>query len=202
MSMKKPTICLVSILFALAATTVWAASDAHRAQMDLAGKLIRLHVVANSDSRADQAVKLQVRDAVLEQAETLLAGCADLEEAEAALGEALPSLERAAGAVTAAAGYDYPVRSALAWEDYPTREYSTFALPAGRYLSLRITLGEGEGRNWWCVVFPPLCMAATNEDFTGCAEAAGLTEEEVALVTQESGACVVRFKLVEWVEGE
>ena len=87
MSMKKPTICLVSILFALAATTVWAASDAHRAQMDLAGKLIRLHVVANSDSRADQAVKLQVRDAVLERAEAQLADCAAMAEAEARLAE-------------------------------------------------------------------------------------------------------------------
>ena len=198
--MKKSTICVLSLLFALAVTVAWTAADAHETQEDLAGKLIRLHVIANSDSEADQTLKLAVRDAVLARAETYLNTCTSVEEAEMLLRADLPQLEREAAAVTAAAGYDYAVQATLSWEDYPTREYDTFTLPTGRYLSLRLTLGAGEGHNWWCVVFPPLCMAATTEDFSGSAASAGLTEEEVALVTQESEGYVVRFKVIEWVE--
>ena len=185
--MKRSTICLLSLLFALAATAAWAAADAHETQENLAGKLIRLHVLANSDSQADQAVKLQVRDAVLEAA-------------EAQLTELLPELEAMASSALAENGFDYPVQAALTWEDYPTREYDTFTLPAGRYLSLRVRLGEGAGQNWWCVVFPPLCLSATTEDFTDSAQTAGMTEEEVALITQESEGYVVRFKIIELVE--
>ena len=198
--MKKSVICLLSILFALGATAVWTAADAHEAREDLAGKLIRLHVVANSDSEADQAVKLQVRDVVLEAAESQLEDCATVEEAEKRLKGLLPELEALAAAVTAENGFDYSARAALTWEAYPTREYDTFTLPAGRYLSLRVTLGEGEGQNWWCVVFPPLCMAATTEEFAGSAETAGLTEEEVSLITQESEGYVVRLEIIELVE--
>ena len=198
--MKKRTICLLSILLALAVTAAWTAADAHGTQVGLAGKLIRLHVVANSDSEADQAVKLLVRDAVLERAEAQLADCAAMAEAEARLAELLPELEEAAAAILAREGLPYSVRASLGWEQFPTREYDTFTLPAGRYLSLRLTLGEGTGQNWWCVVFPPLCMSATTEEFSGGAQAAGLTDEEIALVTQESEGCVVRFKIIELVE--
>ena len=198
--MRKRTICMISLFFALAVTAVWMAADAHGTQTDLAGKLIRLHVVANSDSEADQALKIQVRDAVLARAELLLEGCTDVEEAQALLEDSLPELEDAAAERIAAEGYAYSVCASLSWEPYPTREYETFTLPAGQYLSMRITIGAGEGQNWWCVVFPPLCMAATTEDFTSSAEAAGLTAEEVSLLTQESEGYAVRFKVIEWVE--
>ena len=198
--MKKPAILILSLLFALAATAVWTAADAHGTQEALAGKLIRLHVVANSDSGADQALKLRVRDAVLKAAETRLEDCAGTKAAETALRQALPELEAAAAALVAAEGYAYPVRATLGWEEYPTRTYDGFALPAGRYLSLRVTIGEGAGQNWWCVVFPPLCMAATTEEFALSAQGAGLTREEVSLITQESEGVVVRFKIIETVE--
>ena len=197
--MKKSLICILSVAFALCVTAVWAI-DAHNTQQGLADKMIRLHVLANSDSEADQALKLEVRDAVLAQAEDILRRCGTMEEAQAQLEAALPDLEALGEAAVSLNGCDYPVTAALSWEDYPTREYDTFTLPAGRYLSLRLTIGAGEGRNWWCVVFPPLCNAVTREDFTGSAEAAGLTEEEVALITQESRGYVVRFKVVELVE--
>ena len=198
--MKMRTICILSLLFALLATAAWAAADAHGTQEALAGKLIRLHVVANSDSQADQALKLLVRDAVLEEAQACLKGCAAAETAEERLTQLLPELEALAASTAAEQGFDYPARATLAWEAYPTREYATFSLPAGRYLSLRVTLGAGEGHNWWCVVFPPLCLSATTEDFTGSALEAGLTGEEVSLITRESGGYAVRFKLIEWVE--
>ena len=119
--MKKSTICVLSLLFALAVTVAWTAADAHETQEDLAGKLIRLHVIANSDSEADQTLKLAVRDAVLDRAETYLNTCTSVEEAEMLLRADLPQLEREAAAVTAAAGYDYAVQATLSWEDYPTQ---------------------------------------------------------------------------------
>lgn len=197
--MKKSLICIISVVFALCVTAAWA-MDAHETQRDLADKMIRLHVLANSDSEEDQALKLEVRDAVLARAEDILRRCDTMEEAQVQLEESLSDLEAMGEAAVAVNGYDYPVTASLSWEDYPTREYDTFTLPAGRYLSLRLTIGAGEGHNWWCVVFPPLCNAVTQEDFTESAEAAGLTEEEVALITQESQGYVVRFKVVEMVE--
>lgn len=206
--MKRSTICLLSLLFALAATAAWAAADAHETQEDLAGKLIRLHVLANSDSQTDQAVKLRVRDAVLEAAEAQLEDCATVEAAEAQLTELLPELEAMASSVLAENGFDYPVQAALTWEDYPTREYDTFTLPAGRYLSLRVRLGEGAGQNWWCVVFPPLCLGSVSETTEETAALGGLSQEEVALMTGETEGYVVKFKAIElwesfrgWVEG-
>lgn len=206
--MKRSTICLLSLLFALAATAAWAAADAHETQEDLAGKLIRLHVLANSDSQADQAVKLQVRDAVLEAAEAQLEDCATVEAAEEQLRELLPELEAMASSALAENGFDYPVQAALTWEDYPTREYDTFTLPAGRYLSLRVRLGEGAGQNWWCVVFPPLCLGSVSETTEETAALGGLSQEEVALMTGETEGYVVKFKAIElwesfrgWVEG-
>lgn len=198
--MKKRTICFISLLFALAITVAWTAAQAHGAQTDLAGKLIRLHVLAHSDSEEDQALKETVRDAVLKYARKELKGCLGVEEAETVLEGSLSELEAVATAVVAAQGHDESVQVTLTWEDYPTRTYDTFALPAGRYLSLRIILGEGAGKNWWCVVFPPLCMAATTEEFSDRAEAAGLTEEEISLITRESQGYEVRFKLIEWIE--
>ena len=191
---------LTAALAAAAAVTAYWTVEIHGAQRQLAEKLIRLHVIANSDSGADQALKLQVRDAVLERAEEILSAAPDLAEAEAALRRALPELTALAEEVMEGEGFAYPAAGTLSWERYPTRVYDTFSLPAGEYLSLRLVLGEGRGQNWWCVMFPPLCNAATSEDFSQTAEAAGLTAEEIALLTEESGGAVVRFKLVEAVE--
>ena len=174
-----------SLVMALCVTVAW---GAHQAQRQLAEKMIRLHVIANSDSEADQALKLPVRDAILA-------------EAEEQLGAALGRMTAIAEATVAQAGYDYEVSAVLSYEVYPTRDYETFRLPAGQYLSLRMTIGAGAGRNWWCVVFPPLCNAATTEEFVKTAEGAGLTAEELALLTEESEGVVVRFKVIEWVEG-
>ena len=184
---------------ALAVTAYWTA-EVHDAQRQLADRLIRLHVIANSDSDADQALKLQVRDAVLARAEEILAAAPDLAAAEKALRAALPELSDLAEDVMEGEGFPYAASGTLGWERYPTRVYDTFSLPAGEYLSLRLVLGEGGGQNWWCVVFPPLCSAATSEEFSQTAEAAGMTGEEIALMTEETGGAVVRFKLVEAVE--
>lgn len=170
-----------------------------RTQSELADKVVRLHVLANSDSEEDQALKLQVRDAVLERAEDLLAQSASRAEAEGTLRGQLLEFERLAEAVVREAGYDYQVTAELTDMEFPTREYEDFTLPAGEYLALRILIGEAEGQNWWCVVFPPLCTAAS-ADVPASALAAGFTEEEVRLITEEDQGYVLKFKALEWWE--
>ena len=165
----------------------------------LADKVVRLHVLANSDSEEDQALKLQVRDVVLERATVILEQSADRREAESRLRGQLLELERVAAAEITAEGYDYPVSVNLENTDFPTKEYDGFTLPAGEYLALRVIIGEGRGQNWWCVVFPPLCTAAS-ADVPASALAAGFSEEEVCLITEENQGYVLKFKAVEWWE--
>jgi len=159
---------------------VWA----DRTQEKLASDLIRLHVVAASDSEEDQAAKLAMRDRVLTVLAPALEGCTDRDGAEAAIRAKIPALE-APGGVTVTLGTEY----------YPTRRYDTFSLPAGEYLSLRVVMGQGRGHNWWCVVFPPLCTEAVAED----AEDAFLTldGDETALITQADEGYVIKFRVVE-----
>lgn len=165
-------------------------------QDDLAQKVIRLHVVANSDSEADQALKLKVRDAVLQEGSLRLTGL-DRDQAEDALTEALPELGQVAAKTVAAEGYDYPVRVTLGPDQFPTKRYADFALPAGEYTALRVELGQGQGQNWWCVVFPPLCLDAVSEHSAETLAQSGLTDAQVALVTGETEGYVVKFKAME-----
>ena len=170
-----------------------------RTQDELADKVVRLHVLANSDSEEDQALKLKVRDVVLERATAILEQSADRKEAESRLRGELLELERIAAEEIAAEGYHYPVTVELENTDFPTKEYDGFTLPAGEYLALRVIIGEGQGQNWWCVVFPPLCTAAS-ADVPASALAAGFSEEEVNLITEENQGYVLKFKAVEWWE--
>lgn len=170
-----------------------------RTQDALADKVVRLHVLANSDSEEDQALKLRVRDAVLEQATAILERSADRREAESRLRGQLLELERTAEKEIQTAGYSYPVTVKLENTDFPTKEYGGFTLPAGEYLALRVIIGEGQGKNWWCVVFPPLCTAVS-ADVPASALAAGFDQEEVSLITEENQGYVLKFKAVEWWE--
>ena len=167
-----------------------------RTQDELADKVVRLHVLANSDSEEDQALKLRVRDGVLEQATAILEQSADRREAESRLRGQLLELERIAAKEIAAEGYDYPVTVNLENTDFPTKEYDGFTLPAGEYLALRVIIGEGKGQNWWCVVFPPLCTTAA-ADLEETAVAAGLDGEDVSLITEEDEGYVLKFRAVE-----
>ena len=183
------------VLMVAAALVLMSGALALQTQDQLADKVVRLHVLANSDSEEDQALKLRVRDRVLERATELLEQSADRQEAEALLRGNLLELEHLAAEEIAAAGYDYPVTTELTDTTFPTREYDGFTLPAGEYLALRIVIGEGAGQNWWCVVFPPLCTTAS-ADVPASALAAGLTQEDVNLITEEPGY-VLKFKTVE-----
>lgn len=168
-----------------------------REQSDLADSVLRLHVLANSDSESDQALKLKVRDRVLAEAEALLPGESSVEAAAETLERNLPRLAAAGAEVVAGEGYDYPVSASLEETWFPTREYEDFALPAGQYQALRIVIGEGEGHNWWCVVFPPLCLGSVSETTRETALQAGLDERQVSLLTGETEGYVVKFKALE-----
>ena len=165
----------------------------------LADKVVRLHILANSDSEEDQALKLRVRDRVLERATELLEQTGDRREAADVLQSHLPELERIAAEEISDCGYEYDVTAEVANTMFPTKEYDGFTLPAGEYLALRIIIGEGNGHNWWCVVFPPLCTTEA-ADVPASALAAGFDEEEVALVTEENEGYVLKFKAMEWWE--
>ena len=173
---------------------VWSSASASA----LAGQVLRLHVVANSDTQEDQVLKLQVRDAVLEQADLLLEDVTDRGEAEAVLSQQLKALAEAGAAVVAGAGYDYPVTVSLEDCWFPTKVYDGFSLPAGNYRALRVVIGAGEGQNWWCVVFPPLCLGSVTEEVAATAAQAGLSEDQVSLITGRDGGYVLKFKLMEW----
>ena len=192
--MKRAAKLELALLIGLALSLLWG-TWADRTQQELSEKVLRLHVLANSDSAEDQALKLKVRDSVVEKAAEILAGCPDRESAERRLTEALPELEEAARKRIAAEGETQRVTAELRPTRFPTREYENFTLPAGEYLALRVVIGQGAGHNWWCVVFPPLC-AETTSDLAETAMAAGLTEDEVALITESDGY-QLKFKALE-----
>ena len=139
-------------------------------------ELIRLHVVAASDSPEDQALKLRVKDAVTESLRQAMQDLTDPRQAKEYLQQQLPRIRQLAEDVLRELGSEDAVRVSLAVEEFGTRVYETFTLPAGLYESLRIVIGEGEGQNWWCVVFPSLCLPAAGEDFADTAAGAGFPE--------------------------
>ena len=184
----------LALLLGLCAALLWGAWSTQQ-QQELSRKMIRLHVIAHSDSAADQALKLEVRDAVLDYATAVLQRSADMAEAQQALQRELPRIESIARAAVTAEGYDYGVAASLGQAEFPLKEYDGFSLPAGEYTALRLVIGEGAGQNWWCVVFPPLCTAAACE-FDETALAAGLSEEDIALITESEGY-VLKFRTME-----
>ena len=165
--------------------------------------VVRLHVLANSDSEEDQALKLRVRDAVLDATSPLVKDCTSQEEAVEILSAHIPDLESAAAAVIRQEGYDYPVTVLLGEEEYPTRIYESCAFPAGTYVSLRVCIGNAEGQNWWCCLFPPLCLSAATakEDNEDAFIQVGLTKDQYGIITETGKTKYkVRFKILEVIE--
>ena len=156
---------------------------------------VRLHVIANSDSEEDQNVKLKVRDAIIDHISKYNAKTKD--EALSFIDADKENLKKIAEECLKNNGFDYPVSIKIGEESYPTREYEDFTLPAGVYTSLQIVLGEGEGQNWWCVLFPPLCTKpALSYDEDACIDV-GLTKDQYNLITGTNGEYKIKFKLLE-----
>ena len=187
---------VLALFFAfLVCTALWAEAT----QAQLAEKVIRLHVLANSDSQADQTLKLQVRDKILAQTASLLSGQESAAQAAAILQDNLDALAQTAAQEIAARGYHYPVKVCLEETWFPTRQYENVSLPAGNYQALRVLIGEGAGKNWWCVVFPALCLPAAEKDFTEACRAAGLTDQEISVLTEDTGEVELEFRTLEWL---
>ena len=161
-------------------------------QTKLSESLVRLHVIAVSDDETEQEIKLRVRDAVLSYLTPKLDNASDAPSARETIASSLDGIKAAAES----ASEGRKVTVSLGEEYYPTRRYGSFALPAGRYASLRVVLGEGQGHNWWCVVFPPLCLEASGAERVREV----LEPDEYGIITGADG-CILRFRLVElWGE--
>ncbi len=174
----------------LVCTALWAEAT----QVRLASQVIRLHVLANSDSEEDQALKLEVRDRVLETTSALLAGETEPQAAAVLLDQHLDDIAQTAAQEISSQGHDDRVEVRLEQTWFPTRQYQGISLPAGNYLALRVLIGAAEGHNWWCVVFPNLCLPAVSER---ALEASTLTPGQISLLQEEETSYVFRFKALE-----
>lgn len=171
--------------------------------MAIYDSVIRLHVLANSDSDEDQALKLEIRDAILAEFGETLASYDSVDDASEKLSSLIEEIEAFAEDEITVRGYEYDVSVTLSREDYPTRVYENdISLPAGNYRSLRVIIGEGEGANWWCVLFPPLCLSASCGENLGSDESipVGLTYEQYKLISgSDDPQYVLKFKLLELI---
>ena len=172
---------------------------------DYKDKLIRFHVIANSDSDKDQKLKLKVRDEVISYLQPKLENSNSIEESEKIIKNEYKTLENISKKVISKNGYNYTVKVGLEYSNFPAKQYSSVVLPAGKYKALRIIIGEGKGKNWWCVMFPPLCFV---DDQNGIIDEKTdkklkevLTEEEYDLIMAKN-KCEVKnlefkFKITE-----
>lgn len=196
---KRFIIIALCVALALAVFSVIVRSISEEAE--IYGKTLRLHILANSDSEEDQKLKLTVRDAVISTLSTELDHCKTKEEAEAAVLENREKLEETANKVLAEAGKAMTARLTLTKEYYPERKYENITLPAGEYSSVRILLGEAEGQNWWCVLFPQVCTETATPVEETLAQA-GFTSAQIRLLTEEEKPTYkLKFKIVELFGG-
>ena len=166
--------------------------------------VLRLHVLANSDSEEDQALKLSVRDAVLALCAPYLSECRTREQARAVVEGLSEEIRRVSIETLRAAGCEHDVTVELGEEGYPERQYESLCFPSGTYLSLRICIGEAEGQNWWCVLFPPICMSAataTKKEVEDAFIAVGFTPEQYRVITETDEVTYkLKFKFLEFFE--
>ena len=193
--MKRNTIEL-SFLFAFLLAVIISFCGFETECQTIRTKVLRLHVIAVSDSEEDQALKLKVRDSVLRCSQDILSGETLKGKAERRIAANLDALRIAAEEEIKKNGYDCPVRVELTKADFPTRTYENVTLPAGQYNAVRVVIGNGEGKNWWCVMFPPLCLSAAKKQ-TGLSDV--LNKDELAL-TQSDPKYEIRFWIVEKIE--
>ncbi len=185
----------VSLCFGLICAVLLSMSHFSAACDDLRSNVLRLHIIANSDSDADQALKLKIRDEILKQTDGVFLESHNLDEAKSSVVENLSRFEEIAHNVIEQNGFDYTANASFGISEFDTRYYEDFTLPAGEYESLIITLGEGKGRNWWCVVYPTVCVPAAAKG-----ELEDTVKDESAAFAKGGKRYVMRFKAVEIYE--
>ncbi len=189
-----PQILIRAVACAFVFTAVLSLANFDAKCNEIRSNVLRLHIKANSDSASDQELKLHVRDAVLTASENIFSTCNSLEDAYAAAGENIDLLSNVAQNTVYSYGFDYPVSVTLGEAWFETREYENFTLPAGTYDALRINIGQAEGKNWWCVMFPALCVPSATVTPQN-----SFSENSEKIVT-EPDKYEVRFKTVEVFE--
>ena len=163
--------------------------------------VLRLHVIANSNSEADQRLKLDVRDKIIETVQELGRNCTNLEEMQNLLIEETEIIKKCAEDEIIRQGYDYSVAVSLGKESYPTKSYASLCFPSGEYISLQIKIGEANGENWWCVLFPPLCLDAASSSNEDAFLSVGFTPDQYKIITStETPVYQARFKMLEVIE--
>ena len=160
---------------------------------------LRLHVKANSDSEEDQALKLKVRDSILEKCAYLTENASTKSEAEKNFGDNLENIKSIAEKTVRENGYSYPVNVTLEEEYFPRKSYDGITLPEGRYTALRVNIGQADGQNWWCILFPRLCTgsAQPKEELAQT----GFTPNQIRILTDsDTPTYTVRFRILEWAQ--
>lgn len=161
---------------------------------DLRQNVLRLHIIANSDSAPDQELKLKIRDEILKEASGLFLDADSLSVAENKVKDNLSYFSEIANDVIKENGFSYKATVSLGDCFFETRHYDTFSLPAGEYRSLIIKIGEAKGKNWWCVIFPSVCIPAAASNLRDS------VKEESAQIAEQSGRYIIKFKTVEIYE--
>lgn len=194
--MKKTQMIEISVAIGLVFSIIFSVIGFGADCRDIRNNVIRLHILANSDSEEDQTVKLLVRDALLSCGSELFGGTVSVDNASGYLASEKDKLIIKANEVLAENGFDYKADMFLTEEYFTTREYEDFTLPAGEYLALKVILGKGEGHNWWCVMFPPLCLPAA----TKRTDTEFILGKDGAEIISSPVKYEMRFKIVEIIE--
>lgn len=205
------SILISSLILVISIMTISISGEVKKisiASQDYKDKLIRFHVIANSDLDEDQQLKLKVRDAIIDYLQPKLLESKSIEESELIIKKEYDELEKISKNIILENGYNYDVKVGIDYSEFPTKQYSNVVLPAGEYKALRIIIGEGKGKNWWCVMFPPLCFVdeekAIIDKETDYKLRKVLTEEEYELISQktkkQSNRVQIKFKIVEIIQ--
>ncbi|MBU3143165.1 stage II sporulation protein R [Clostridium sp. CF012] len=202
--MKKVILTSITIIITISIVLNGSNVATKATQSDIAGKLIRFHVIANSDDKIDQGIKLKVRDSVLEYVSPKLADSKSIEQSREIINNEDKNIKKIAQSVINENGFKYSVVTTLSQEYFPVKTYGNITLPQGKYEAYRIIIGKGSGQNWWCVMFPPLCFVDITKgnvsfDKTESEMKEVLSEDEYNLVdnTVNKNKIVVKFKLLE-----
>lgn len=198
----------IFILFILFITFIFVSAKSYSEKMfhNISDNFLRLHVVANSDSTKDQMLKYQIRDEIIEYFNTHLSQVNTKDEAISILNENLPEIRKIASRVQSENGFNYPINVSINKSYFPTKDYSNIILPEGYYDALKIEIGNADGQNWWCVMFPSLCLINTNDySFSDTSDEIlqnNLSEEEYSIVSTDktSANIKIKFKLIELFE--
>ena len=200
---------LISVVLVMAIVLIKEINKINACTYDYREKLIRFHVIANSDSEKDQALKLKVRDAVIDYLKPKLENSMSIEESERIIKGEYDNLEKISKNIILENGYNYNVEVGLQYSNFPAKQYSSVVLPSGKYKALKVVIGEGKGKNWWCVMFPPLCFvdeeSGVIDEKTDKKLQEVLTPEEYDLIMAKNKTEVedlkFKFKIIEVLQG-